>query len=75
MPCFGLDLEAQLSGETDSAKEAEPILRESRSRITDGTDSFGIEIGTPLYKVQNLVLQRIEKHAVNGEITPFGVFF
>ena len=75
LPGFGFDGETQLDGKTDCPQEAEPILGESGSRIADGTDSFGFEIDASLDEIEHLVLERIKKHPVDSEITPFGVFF
>jgi len=72
-PSRGLDLKAQLYGEADGPEQTKPVLAKAGPGIPDGADRFGLQIGPALHKIQHLVLQGIEKHAVDGEVATFGI--
>lgn len=74
-PCRRFDFESQLHRKADGAEEAKAVFGKAGERIADGTDRFGREIFLTLNEVEEFILEGIEKHAVDGEIASFRVFF
>ncbi len=77
-----LDLEPQAGGETDRAEHAELVFGEAGDGVADGADDAGGEVGLTVDKVEGggcsvgvLVIQeRIEEHAVDGEVAAEHIF-
>ena len=74
-PCCRFDFETQLHRKADGTEEAKAIFGKTGERIADGADRFGREIFLTLNEVEEFILEGIEKHAVDGEIASFCVFF
>jgi len=73
-PGGGFDGKAELDGEADGAEEAEAVFGKAGEGIADGADLLGSEIGLALDVVEELIFEGIEKHAVDGEVAPLGIF-
>ena len=68
-------MEAQLDRKADGPEKTEAILPETGGRLADGPDRFGPEVTLALNEIEHLLLEGVEKHAVDGEVAPLGVFF
>ena len=74
-PGGGIDGKAELHGKADGTKEAETIFGKSGHGISDRANDFGREVGLARDIVEELVLQRVKKHSVDGEVAALGVLF
>ena len=70
---FGLDLEIELSGKADGAKETEMILIEARGRGANGADKFAREVLFAADPIVQRLADGIEVEAVDGEIAALGI--
>jgi len=66
--CFGFDIEIELGGESDGAKEAEMIFAEAFGGRTDGADDLGAQVGFAADPIMQFALDGIEEEAVDGKI-------
>jgi len=64
----GLDGVAKARGESDSAKHAQLVFRETAFRITDGANDVGVEIGAASDEIEDFVGVMTHEEAVDGEI-------
>src|SRR5580658_10464925 len=69
-----LDGVSETRGEADSTQHPELVFGEPSVRIADGSDDSGFEILASANEIQNLVRDRIEQQAVDGEIAAFDIF-
>jgi hypothetical protein len=66
--CFGFDIEIELGGESDGAKEAEMIFAEAFGGRTDGADDFCAQIGFAADPIMQFAFDGIEEEAVDCKI-------
>ena len=71
---FGFDREIEARGEADGAEHAEFVFGEAQRGIADGADDFGVEIAASADEVEDLVGERIEQQAVDGEVAALDIF-
>src|SRR5262249_20147655 len=68
VPRRGIDREAESSGQPYRAQHAELVLVESSRRIADRTHHAAREVLAAADVVDDPILDRIEKHAIDGEV-------
>ena len=77
------DREAEARGEADSAQHTQLVFLEAQPRIADGPHHSRFEVGAATDKVEHCAvnvagltqLQRIEQHAIDGEVAALNVLF
>lgn len=63
-----------MDGEANGSEEAEAVLGKAGERISDSPNDFGGKIGLAADIIEELLFERIVKHAVDGEVASLGVF-
>ena len=79
---FGVDVEAEAGGEADGPEHAELVFGEAGDGVADGADDAKLEIVAAVDEVANgaveivrgFEVERIEEHAVDGDVTAEDVF-
>ncbi len=66
---FRFDLESQLTGQPQSTQEPQLVLPEAVIRRTHGTNQFALQIFLSLDVVDDLLIVRIQKKRIDGEVT------
>ena len=72
--CAGFHKQLIRGRKPDAAKHAELVLFDPFCRIADGSNQTRLQIFLATNEVDDLVLQRVEKHAVDREVTSQRVF-
>src|SRR5215467_5229525 len=73
--CRGINRVIKPRREPHGTQHSQFIFRKSQSGIADCTDNLRFQVVLTTHKVQNSVLDRIEKQTVDGEIPSLNVFF
>lgn len=75
VPCEGIDGVVEGSGEADGAEEAEPVFGEAEGRVADGAERVVFEVVAAADEVDEVTGERVEEHAIDGEVAALGVGF
>ena len=75
VPCEGIDGVVEGGGETDGAEETEPVFGEAEGRVADGAERVVFEVIAAADEVDEVTGERVEEHAIDGEVAALGVGF
>ena len=75
LPGLLLNLKIERGGKANRTQKPEPIFGKSLPRMANSPNQFGFQVSTTTNEINHPVAVGIEKHAVDGEIAPLGVFF
>lgn len=73
--CFRVELEVEGSSEADGAEHAESIFVEAVQGVADGADGVLFQVGLPSDEIEDGLVEGVEEHAVDGEVTSPSIFF
>ena len=68
-----LDRQPEARGQADAAEHAQLVLAEACRRVADGPQHAGVQVLLAADVVDQLVFQRVEEHAVDGEVAAQGI--
>ena len=75
VPCGWVDGVVEGGGEADGAEEAEPVFGEAEGGVSDGAETAVFEVIAAADEIDDVAGERVEEHAVDGEVAAFGVGF
>src|SRR5205823_10212002 len=68
-----VDGQVEAGGEADGAEQAELVLAEALARLADGPQDSRFQVLLAADVVDDFAADRVEEHAVDGEVAPQGV--
>src|SRR5215469_18192781 len=60
-------------GKADSAQHAQFVFGKAEFGIADGADELRLQVAPSTHKVKNFIVERVEQHAINREVTALDV--